>query len=71
MLLNYAHEDLIDEYEADSGDRVSKKVDYAIKLIRKDIIIIECNKPTSNVLRTGDRSPVLRLRMGNDECSLL
>jgi predicted type IV restriction endonuclease len=44
MLLNYAHEDLIPEYEADFGDRVSNKVDYAIKLNRKDIIIIECKK---------------------------
>lgn len=43
-LLNYRHEDLIPEYEADFGDRVSNKVDYAIKLNRKDIIIIECKK---------------------------
>lgn len=43
-LLNYGHEDLIPEYEADFGDRVSNKVDYAIKLNRKDIIIIECKK---------------------------
>lgn len=47
MLLNYAHEDLIPEYEADFGDRVSNKVDYAIKLNRKDIIIIECKKLNS------------------------
>ncbi|AWL09053.1 hypothetical protein HME7025_01190 [Aquirufa nivalisilvae] len=44
MLLNYGHEDLIPEYEADFGERVSNKVDYAIKLNRKDIIIIECKK---------------------------
>jgi hypothetical protein len=43
-LLNYAHEDLIPEYEADFGERVSNKVDYAIKLNKKDIIIIECKK---------------------------
>lgn len=43
-LLNYAHEDLIPEYDADFGDRISNKVDYAIKLGRKDIIIIECKK---------------------------
>jgi hypothetical protein len=49
MLLNYAHEDLIPEYEADFGDRVSNKVDYAIKLNRKDIIIIECKKLTSKL----------------------
>jgi len=49
MLLNYRHEDLIPEYEADFGDRVSHKVDYAIKLTRKDIIIIECKKLTSKL----------------------
>jgi hypothetical protein len=49
MLLNYAHEDLIPEYEADFGERVSNKVDYAIKLNRKDIIIIECKKLNSKL----------------------
>ncbi len=49
MLLNYAHEDLIPEYEADFGDRVSNKVDYAIKLNKKDIIIIECKKLNSKL----------------------
>ncbi|HSD15585.1 MAG TPA: type I restriction enzyme HsdR N-terminal domain-containing protein [Flavobacterium sp.] len=49
MLLNYAHEDLIPEYEADFGERVSNKVDYAIKLGRKDIIIVECKKLTSKL----------------------
>lgn len=44
MLLNYGHHDLIPEYEADFGERVSNKVDYAIKLTKKDIIIIECKK---------------------------
>lgn len=44
MLLNYAHHDLIPEYEADFGDRVSYKVDYAIKLNKKDLIIVECKK---------------------------
>ena len=34
MLLNYGHEDLIPEYEADFGERISNKVDYAIKLNR-------------------------------------
>jgi hypothetical protein len=48
-LLNYAHEDIIPEYEADFGERVSKKVDYAIKLNRKDIIIIE-SKPLKTKL---------------------
>jgi hypothetical protein len=44
VMLNYAHEDLIPEFEADFGDRVSNKVDYAIKLNRKDLIIVECKK---------------------------
>ncbi len=44
QLLNYAHEQLIPEFEADFGERVSNKVDYAIKLNKKDIIIIECKK---------------------------
>ena len=43
-LLNYAHEDLIPEYDADFGERIGNKVDYAIKLNRKDIIVIECKK---------------------------
>jgi hypothetical protein len=71
LLLNYAHEDLIPQYEAVFGGRVSNKVDYAIKLIRKEIIIIECNKLTSNVLRAGDHSPELRLWLGNGECTQL
>lgn len=49
LLLNYAHEDLIPEYEADFGDRVSNKVDYAIKLSKRDIIIIECKKLNSKL----------------------
>lgn len=49
LLLNYAHEDLIPEFEADFGDRVSNKVDYAIKLNRRDIIIIECKKLTGKL----------------------
>jgi predicted type IV restriction endonuclease len=49
MLLNFRHEDLIPEYDADFGDRVSNKVDYAIKLNKKDIIIIECKKLTSKL----------------------
>ncbi len=48
-LLNFAHDDLIPEYEADFGERVSNKVDYAIKLNRKEIIIIECKKLNSKL----------------------
>ncbi len=49
MLLNFGHEALIPEFEADFGERVSNKVDYAIKLNRKDFIIIECKKLTSKL----------------------
>lgn len=48
-LLNFGHEALIPEFEADFGERVSNKVDYAIKLNRKDFIIIECKKLTSKL----------------------
>jgi hypothetical protein len=48
-LLNYAHDQLIPEYEADFGDRVSNKVDYAIQLTKKDLIIIECKKLASKL----------------------
>jgi hypothetical protein len=45
-LLNYTKEkrDLIPEFEADFGDRVSNKVDYAIFLNKKDSLLIECKK---------------------------
>ena len=49
QLLNYAHEQLIPEFEADFSERVSKKVDYAIKLNKKDIIIIECKTLNSKL----------------------
>jgi hypothetical protein len=48
-LLNYAHDQLIPEYKADFGDRVSHKVDYAIQLTKKDLIIIECKKLSSKL----------------------
>ena len=45
-LLNFTKEqrDLIPEYDADFGDRISNKVDYAIFINKKDIILIECKK---------------------------
>lgn len=49
MLLNFRHEDLIPEFDADFGERVSNKVDYAIKLGKKDLIIIECKKLQSKL----------------------
>ena len=48
-LLNYGNEDLIPEYDADFGERISHKVDFAIKSGKKVIIIIEC-KPLSKKL---------------------
>src|SRR5690349_16583678 len=45
-LLNYSKDkrDLIPEFEADFGDRVSNKVDYAIFLNKKESLLIECKK---------------------------
>ncbi len=44
-LLNYQPTDLIPEFNADFGDRISNKVDYAIKTNnKKDIILVEAKK---------------------------
>jgi hypothetical protein len=45
-LLNYSKDkrDLIPEFEADFGDRISNKVDYAIFLNKKESLLIECKK---------------------------
>ncbi len=49
MILNYVSNDLIPEYNADFGDRVSQKIDYAILLNKKDIILIEAKKYNSRL----------------------
>ena len=41
FMLNYVSTDLIPEYNADFGDRISQKIDYAIVLNKKDTILIE------------------------------
>jgi hypothetical protein len=41
--------DLIPEYNADFGDRVSQKIDYAIVLNKKDTILIEAKKQNSKL----------------------
>ena len=43
-LLNYVSNDLIPEYNADFGDRISQKIDYAIILNKKDTILVEAKK---------------------------
>jgi len=44
LMLNYVPNDLIPEYNADFGDRVSQKIDYAILLNKKDTILVEAKK---------------------------
>lgn len=49
FMLNYISTDLIPEYNADFGDRVSQKIDYAIVLNKKDTILIEAKKQNSRL----------------------
>ncbi|WP_022828493.1 type I restriction enzyme HsdR N-terminal domain-containing protein [Flavobacterium antarcticum] len=48
-LLNYVSNDLIPEYNADFGDRVSQKIDYAIILNKKDTLLVEAKKYNSKL----------------------
>lgn len=49
-LLNYESIDLIPEFNADFGDRVSQKVDYAIKINKKkEYILVEAKKHSSRL----------------------
>lgn len=48
-ILNYVSTDLIPEFNADFGDRISQKIDYAIVLNKKDTIIIEAKKQSSKL----------------------
>jgi hypothetical protein len=48
-MLNYVSTDLIPEYNADFGERISQKIDYAIVLNKKDTILIEAKKQTSKL----------------------
>jgi hypothetical protein len=48
-MLNYVSNDLIPEYNADFGERVSQKIDYAIVLNKKDTILIEAKKQSSRL----------------------
>ena len=48
-LLNYISNDLIPEYNADFGERISQKIDYAILLNKKDTILIEAKKYNSRL----------------------
>jgi hypothetical protein len=49
FMLNYVSTDLIPEYNADFGDRVSQKIDYAIVLNKKDTVLIEAKKQNSKL----------------------
>jgi len=48
-MLNYVSNDLIPEYNADFGDRISQKIDYAIILNKKDTILVEAKKYNSRL----------------------
>lgn len=48
-MLNYVSSDLIPEYNADFGERISQKIDYAILLNKKDTILIEAKKYNSRL----------------------
>lgn len=48
-LLNYISNDLIPEFNADFGERVSQKIDYAILLNKKETILIEAKKYNSKL----------------------
>ncbi|CAA9198916.1 type I restriction enzyme HsdR N-terminal domain-containing protein [Flavobacterium collinsii] len=48
-LLNYMPNDLIPEYNADFGERISQKIDYAILLNKKETILIEAKKYNSRL----------------------
>ncbi|KAF2331086.1 type I restriction enzyme HsdR N-terminal domain-containing protein [Flavobacterium ginsenosidimutans] len=49
QLLNYISNDLIPEFNADFGERVSQKIDYAIFLNKKETILIEAKKYNSKL----------------------
>lgn len=48
-ILNYPSNKLIPEYNADFGDRISQKIDYAIVLNKKETILIEAKKQSSKL----------------------
>lgn len=47
--LNYETNNLIPEYNADFGDRISQKIDYAILLNKKETILVEAKKYNSKL----------------------
>lgn len=49
QMLNYESNNLIPEYNADFGDRVSQKIDYAILLNKKETILVEAKKFNSKL----------------------
>lgn len=49
LMLNYESNNLIPEYNADFGDRVSQKIDYAILLNKKETILVEAKKFNSKL----------------------
>ena len=47
--LNYESNNLIPEYNADFGDRISQKIDYAVLLNKKETILVEAKKHGSKL----------------------
>ncbi|MEO5775998.1 MAG: type I restriction enzyme HsdR N-terminal domain-containing protein [Flavobacterium sp.] len=49
LMLNYESNNLIPEYNADFGERVSQKIDYAILLNKKETILVEAKKHSTKL----------------------
>lgn len=49
LMLNYESNNLIPEYNADFGDRISQKIDYAILLNKKETLLVEAKKYNSKL----------------------
>lgn len=49
LMLNYESKNLIPEFNADFGDRISQKIDYAIQLNKKEFILVEAKKYNSRL----------------------
>ena len=67
LLLNYESRNLIPEYNADFGDRISQKVDYAIEINKKEYILVEAKKHNSRL--TDKEAGQLNGYFGNTKSS--
>ena len=67
LMLNYESTNLIPEYNADFGDRISQKIDYAILLNKKETILVEAKKYNSRL--TDKEAGQLNGYFGNTKSS--